>query len=60
MVLNIPNVKIYLSNIYQTDDNYSISGAKKNSTNSPLVIDILMFLHLTWIFSFYFAKDIVF
>lgn len=58
MVMNIPNVEIYLSNNYQTDNNYSISRAKKNSTNSPPVIDFLMFLHLTWMFSFYFAKYI--
>lgn len=58
MVMNIPNVEIYLSNNYQTDNNYSISRAKKNSTNSPLLIDFLMFLHLTWMFSFYYAKYI--
>ena len=28
MVVNVPNVEIYLSNKYQTNDNYSFSEAK--------------------------------
>lgn len=28
MVMNVPNVEIYLSNKYQTNDNYSFSEAK--------------------------------
>lgn len=44
MVMNVLNVKIYLSNRYQTNDNYSFSEAKGFLQTVFLAIDFLLIL----------------
>lgn len=46
MVMNVPNVELYLSNNYQTNDNYNFSEAKVFFINNLLVIDFLMLLYI--------------